>query len=152
MSDAVNVRDIMQQIRARIRERSAASGPDTPGAEAEDPEIADLAAAVGALRLRLAAVGELPVQPPTLRGRTGALLIRAVRRTLFWYTPPLRNAFTATVDAFDWQTAAIARLAADNREYRRILEEIRAELAELSAEVGRIGIAAGEGKSGKTTP
>ena len=37
-------------------------------------------------------VGDIPPQPPTLRGRLGAVLVNLVRRMLFWYTGP----FTAS--------------------------------------------------------
>lgn len=31
-------------------------------------------------------VGRMPPEPPTVRGRLGAVLVRAIRRALFWYT------------------------------------------------------------------
>src|SRR5262249_19533484 len=53
-----------------------------------------------------ALIGQLPPTPPTLRGLFGALLIKLVRRALFWYTPPLQNLSAAVSGAL----AAQARL------------------------------------------
>src|SRR4051812_3364249 len=35
-------------------------------------------------------VGDMPPAPPTMRGRTGAVLVQAIRRALFWYTGQIR--------------------------------------------------------------
>jgi O-antigen chain-terminating methyltransferase len=39
------------------------------------------------------AVGHMPPEPPTLRGRIGASLVRIVKRTLFWYTGQINEIF-----------------------------------------------------------
>src|SRR5437016_8302102 len=35
-------------------------------------------------------IGDMPPQPPTWRGRVGAVLVNMVRRMLFWYTGQIR--------------------------------------------------------------
>lgn len=144
MSEMIDVREIMQQAGARIRERWALNGPNIPDASA-DPDTAELMAALSALRMQLALIGEMPARDWTLRARAGALLVRMVRRALFWYTPPLRAFLGAVVEVLECQTLAIARAAAANRELRRSLAEIREELAELSSQPGPSGVAPGGG-------
>src|SRR5262245_7749192 len=36
-------------------------------------------------------LGDMPPAPPTMRGRLGAILVRVVRRALFWYTNQIRS-------------------------------------------------------------
>lgn len=36
-------------------------------------------------------VGDMPPEPPTMRGRMGAMLVQAMRRALFWYTGQIRG-------------------------------------------------------------
>src|SRR6059058_599101 len=57
-------------------------------------------------------IGEMPPQPPTLRGRIGAVLVNFVRRMLFWYTEQIR--------------AQQKRIAEAAREQARILHSLSA--------------------------
>ena len=36
-------------------------------------------------------VGHMPPEPPTIRGKIGAVFVRLVRRALFWYTPRINE-------------------------------------------------------------
>jgi 2-polyprenyl-3-methyl-5-hydroxy-6-metoxy-1,4-benzoquinol methylase len=53
------------------------------------------------LRSLAISIGEPPPTPPSLRARVGAVLIRVVRRALFWYSPRIIESQLATADAID---------------------------------------------------
>ena len=42
----------------------------------------------------------MPPEPPTLRGRTGAALVRFVKRCLFWYTDQINEVNGKVGDLF----------------------------------------------------
>src|SRR6185369_3937108 len=70
------------------RSTAATSGNDHQFLEIENSEIN----LPNTLRLSRSAetvapqLGDMPPVPPTVRGRTGAVLVQAIRRALFWYT------------------------------------------------------------------
>src|SRR5579863_2647006 len=74
--------------------------------------MSPLEMAVRSLDLSKSLVGELPPQPLSLRGRLGTLLVKAVRRMLFWYTPQIRDFQASVVAAFDEQVAALGSVVA----------------------------------------
>lgn len=65
-------------------------------------------------------IGDMPPQPPTLRGRIGAVLVQAVRRGLFWYTGQIRAFQSMVADAAREQTTAMQDFSA-----RQQLQEMR---------------------------
>lgn len=56
----------------------------------ELPDLSALRHFSGELKASCAQIGSMPPQPPGLRGRIGASLVRLVQRALFWYTPQIR--------------------------------------------------------------
>lgn len=130
MANDINVQTIMQEIRERIRQNSAPSRlpaelevpaharlPDMHPLETavRSPQLPDmypLEMAVRSLHMSKSLVGELPPQPPSFRGSLGSLLVKAVRRMLFWYTPQIRDFQADVVAAFDAQLAALKNIMA----------------------------------------
>ena len=91
------------------------------------------------VRLTEALVGHMPPEPPTLRGRVGAWIIRNIRRALFWYTPAILE-FHHNVTCFtEQQVAVIEDILREHASLRSsILElqnndELRQELLKESA-------------------
>jgi 2-polyprenyl-3-methyl-5-hydroxy-6-metoxy-1,4-benzoquinol methylase len=52
-------------------------------------------------------VGQSPPEPLTFRGRVGALIIRAIQRALFWYTPQIVQFHNASVRAQEEQAKGL---------------------------------------------
>jgi O-antigen chain-terminating methyltransferase len=127
MANDINVQTIMQEIRERIRQRSTPpplpAEPEFPS-NPELPDLNPLETTVRSLHLSKALVGDLPPQPPSFRGRLGSLLVKAVRRTLFWYTPPIRDFQAGVVVGFDQQVAALRSMAAAAQDTWRVLMEV----------------------------
>lgn len=105
----------MQEIRERVRKRSAsvplasrAAAGFTPVAEVD---LNDVLRLVDHARRCSAVIGDQPPRPPTLRGRVGAVLVRLVRRTLFWYTPQITDFNEATLRVLEEQVAALESVA-----------------------------------------
>ena len=67
-------------------------------------------------------VGDIPPQPPTLRGRVGAVLVKLVRRMLFWYTGQLRTFHGGVAEAVGEQARFLLELNAG----QQALEPLRA--------------------------
>jgi SAM-dependent methyltransferase len=133
MANDVNVQTIMQENRERIRQRSA---PPRLTAEPESagPELLDMGAletAIDSLHLRKSLVGELPPQPPSFRGRLGGLLVKAVRRMLFWYTPQIRDFQAGVVAVFDEQMSVLRSFAITNQQNRDLLQDVKGRLERL---------------------
>jgi 2-polyprenyl-3-methyl-5-hydroxy-6-metoxy-1,4-benzoquinol methylase len=58
-----------------------------------------------------AQVGRMPPEPPTLRGRAGAVLVRFVRRCLFWYTEQINETNTRIAVNLRRQASRLSELA-----------------------------------------
>lgn len=136
MANEINVRTIMQEIRDRIRQGSAP--PRLPAeveipSNAQLPDMHPLEPAVRSLYLSMSLVGELPPQPPSFRGRLGSLLVKAVRRTLFWYTPQIRDFQAGVVAAFDAHERLLMKLEqaleAEPRAREHLVQRLEAERA-----------------------
>ena len=56
-------------------------------------------------------VGDIPPQPPTLRGRLGAVLVKLVRRMLFWYTGQIRTFHGVVAEAVGEQARSLQELS-----------------------------------------
>ena len=75
-------------------------------------------------------VGDMPPQPPTLRGRAGAVLVNVVRRMLFWYTGQIRAQNRHIAAAAREQARVLHQISEAERRGRESLEELAARLAE----------------------
>jgi 2-polyprenyl-3-methyl-5-hydroxy-6-metoxy-1,4-benzoquinol methylase len=88
-------------------------------------------------------VGDMPPQPPTFRGRAGAVLVRIVRRALFWYTGQIRTFHAQVAEAAREQVLAFQGLGAQQRHDAALMGELRKRIAELErqTEVNQAAIA-----------
>ena len=132
--ETVNVQTIMQEIRERIRARSAtprvSAGPDLSAA-LEPPELTALEAAVQSLDASKSLAGELPPQPRSMRGWLGGLLVKLVRRMLFWYTPQIREFQAGAVNAFNAQLGLLRTLAIGNQQNAGMLLDVQRGVEKL---------------------
>lgn len=103
----------MDGVRERARQRQAGEpgqGPFVSRAELPAELIARVArlhAAARTLRAQASRLGELPPEPPTLRGKVGALAVRLMRRSMFWLIPSLRANQEVVAGALEEQARAI---------------------------------------------
>jgi SAM-dependent methyltransferase len=135
MANDTNVQTIMQEIRERIRQRSAP--PQLPAEPdfSPNPQLPDmnsLETTVRSLHLNKLLVGELPPQPPTFRGRLGSLLVKALRRMLFWYTAGIRDFQAGVAAGFDQQVAALKSVAAATQQNWRFSMEVEDRFEKLA--------------------
>jgi O-antigen chain-terminating methyltransferase len=75
-------------------------------------------------------VGDMPPQPATWRGRVGAVLVKGVRRMLFWYTDQIRAQNKRIAEAAREQARAFHQLSAGERKGREALADLTQRLAE----------------------
>ena len=125
----------MRGIRERIRKESGVLDLELDRTGSTSFHLDEL---TGSLRSAQKLVGTLPPQPPTLRGRIGSLLTKAVRRALFWYTPQLQSFHTSLVDAFEQQAGALNALVIADRENREEIERLSAQVERLQADIERV--------------
>src|ERR1700682_5152578 len=122
MSDAVDVQKIMQEMRDWIPQGADSQQQAQPGLSLppglELPDLGGLNRAGQALHLRKSLVGQMPPEPPTFRGRMGALLVKIVRRSLSWFTSRLDDFHAEILEGFDLHFAALKSLAGVSRHNR----------------------------------
>jgi hypothetical protein len=102
-----------REARRRVRERLMAEpvGAGLPDAPPLSPPLESrLAEAALRVRMTQGLVGQLPPQPPTLRGRAGGMLLRLMKRLLYWYTPRILDFQDAAARAIQEQAEAIEEL------------------------------------------
>lgn len=131
MTDEVH---FLNEIAAHIRARNTETG-NRAGRLSEDnfPLSVKLVRGVETGEML---VGQLPPQPPTLRGRIGKALVGLVQRCLFWYTPAIHEFQRALASALSEQSEALSvtratlseRLAALQRENVELREQLRDEM------------------------
>ena len=145
-------RNFLNEIAAELRVAAQTSG--TPPHDFSLPKSAQLIAAIESGQ---ALVGELPPEPPTIRGRLCKTLVSLVRRSLFWYTPPIQAFQRAVAAAFREQGETIAmvvqqqhqsflqlneRLAliekTGERVQQELLDQIQADIDALSRKVDEL--------------
>jgi hypothetical protein len=130
------VRERMEQAYHTRRESGLPQNVlDTDGAAAID--WAALKDAVAATRRSYALVGELPPEPPTLRGRVGGRLVQMIQRMLFWYTPQIVQFHYAVVRALEEQNGAILRLTGVVKELMVRNDELQLRYAALQQALDR---------------
>ncbi len=137
MAEAIDVQVLMQEIRDRVRQ-----GSDTQPGLSLPPalpmtEMESLKRMSQDLHLRKALVGKLPPEPPTFRGRVGGLIVKAVRRSLFWFISRLEHFHSDMVEAFDLQFSVLDTLSSVTRQNMETLELLKGKLADVSAELTR---------------
>jgi O-antigen chain-terminating methyltransferase len=134
--------EILRQIREEMQRSYRPRGGEksiqqVEAGEASSVELAELRSALGALNASYALVGQTPPEPPTLRGRIGARLVKLVQRLLFWYTPQIVHFQYSALKAFDsalrileghaqslqQQAQNVQQLEAESRRERRDLQQ-----------------------------
>jgi SAM-dependent methyltransferase len=142
MTDPIDVQEIMREIRARILNRAAPLDPgqnSVPALPAPDePDWTRLEEAGATLESTHSLTGQLPPEPPTLRGRVGAFLVRIVRRALFWYTAQIIEFNGVATRSFNELLAALKTVAAAGRQSWTALDALNRQVAELQAEAERL--------------
>lgn len=82
-------------------------------------------------------VGDMPPQPPTLRGRVGAVLVNVVRRMLFWYTGQIRAQNQRIAEAAREQARVLYDLSESARNGRAAIDDIAYRLNEQEQLAGQ---------------
>jgi SAM-dependent methyltransferase len=100
-AENVDVDQIVLNIRQRVRQQAAraASTRAFEGDEDSSPSLSFSSVQSGIARLeaQTAAIGKPTPEPPTLRGRVGAVAMRLLGRLFWWYTNGISGAFLALV-------------------------------------------------------
>jgi hypothetical protein len=114
---AVDVREIMREIRGRTRAASQRRAEIERTAEriispALNVSLWNLENGIREIRDRAGRIGALPPVPPTLRGRIGALMVAAVQRALFFVLPDLRENQLKIAETLDYQAHALREITA----------------------------------------
>jgi hypothetical protein len=111
---------------------------------APDGDLRVLQEIARALRRTRRLVAKMPPQPPTLRTRIGASLVRLVRRTLFWYTSQLVQFRAAVTRAVEGQLRALEILwcplpqrGEENKRLRERVETLDETWRRLASLTGR---------------
>jgi len=125
----VKVQQIMATIRHKVRHIHRRNEDATRRARrAISNELLSRAsrlnARVGTLRANVARIGEMPPQPPTVRGKIGALLVRLMQRALFWLIPSLQANQDQVAQAFEDQAKV-------NEELLKALQEAHTKIEQL---------------------
>jgi len=123
--------EVLQQIRDEMERayRPPEANKRIEQAKAEEPlsvESAALRSALLALHASYATVGRLPPEPPTVRGRIGARLIKLVQRMLFWYTPQIVHFQYSALRVLEEQAKILER---DERRIRQLEGELKVVMA-----------------------
>jgi len=71
-------------------------------------------------------IGDMPRQPPTLRARVGAALVRLVRRGLFWYSDQVLTFQGLAANAAAEQVRIFEQLAASGQRIEELSAKVRA--------------------------
>jgi hypothetical protein len=111
---------------AQLRERMQAGYSGAPVVN-RAPEL------VAVARLMMAAIGDLPPEPSTLRGRGGRILVALVRRALFWYTPQITRAMAALTDVLVEQGHANEAILRNHARSEARIAALELELTGLRA-------------------
>ncbi len=131
MAEVIDVQVLMQEIRDRIHQGSDTHKQGFPlPSSLPMPEMEGLKRVSKALHLRKTLVGRLPPEPPTLRGRVGGLMVKAVRRSLSWFASRLDDFHSDVIEAFDLQFSALNRLSSVTRQNAETVELLKRKLAE----------------------
>lgn len=137
----MNVQKVVREIHARLEQEEAVESLSAR----ESEELAALRSAFGRLFQARNAVGQMPPGPNTIRAKLGRYLVRAVQRSLFWYTPQIvrfqneaSNALDCACNLIAWQVERTAALEKDAQRFRRELPKLSGELPKLSGELTKL--------------
>jgi len=124
-------KEVLEQIRDEMERayRPPEASQRIAQAEAREPlsvEFAALRSALSTLQASYAMVGRLPPEPPTVRGRIGARLIKLVQRLLFWYTPQIVHFQYSALRALEEQAKILER---GERRIRQLEGELQVLMA-----------------------
>lgn len=79
-------------------------------------------------------IGDMPPEPPTLRGRIGSILVQTVRRALFWYTGQIRALHGMVADAAREQTQVLQDLDGRQQRQQALLADVLTRMNEHQRE------------------
>jgi SAM-dependent methyltransferase len=136
---SISIEEIKQEIRQHIHpatgEPAGIQSVSSSGiASFPKPDGGDEEPSLKRVERCVSRIGDLPPRPPTKRGRVGAVLVRAVRRALFWYTSQLADFGDAVAGALArmWgrQRALTSELASLSQEATKLRDEFNAHLTE----------------------
>lgn len=82
-------------------------------------------------------VGEMPPVPPTFRAKVGAVLVRVMRRALFWYSAQILTFQQLVVRAADEQMRVLQHLLLGQQQNKNEIAEVTDKLTSLAAEIER---------------
>jgi 2-polyprenyl-3-methyl-5-hydroxy-6-metoxy-1,4-benzoquinol methylase len=140
-TNSMNVQKVVREIHARMEQEN---GVESLSAR-ESEELTALRNAFQRLFQARNAVGQMPPGPNTIRARIGKYLIRAVQRSLFWYTPQIvrfqneaSNALDCACNLIAWQLERTAALERDAQKLRGELSKPSEELSKLSGEFSEL--------------
>jgi SAM-dependent methyltransferase/predicted O-methyltransferase YrrM len=129
--NSVNVQKVVREIHARVEKEDDVEALSVR----ESEELMALRNAFERLFQARNAVGRMPPGPNTVRAKIGRHLIRAVQRSLFWYTPQIvrfqneaSNALDCVCNLIAWQLERTALLEKD-------AQQLSGELSELSGKL-----------------
>ena len=80
-------------------------------------------------------IGDMPPKPPTFRGRVGGLLIRIMRRALFWYTAQIKRFQSSVADAAREQMLALQEIGAYQGQQQTQLTELVRKVGQLEGQI-----------------
>lgn len=134
-------RELLDEAAALIQQASppVLGAASTPSRGGHFPAWAALAAGMGLGRPQ---VGDMPPEPPTRRGKIGAVLVKIVQRALFWYTAQIRADHKLISEAADEQLKAVRGLISEQQRLQRELvqlsERVSAELGQRDVAIRRL--------------
>lgn len=130
-ANSLDVQSVVREIHARIEKEDG--GESWP--LRESAELTALRNAFGRLYQARNAVGRMPPGPNTIRAKLGKHLIRAVQRSLFWYTPQIvrfQNEASTALDCvcnlIAWQMERTTAIEKDAQKQGEELSKLRLQL------------------------
>jgi SAM-dependent methyltransferase len=145
--NSMNVQEVVREIHARIEKEEAVESLPVR----ESAELTALRNAFGRLYQARNAVGRMPPGPNTIRAKLGKHLIRAVQRSLFWYTPQIvrfqneaSNALDCVCNLIAWQMERTAALEKVARKHGGELSAHGGELSKLGGDVSKLSAESSE--------
>ncbi len=107
VKDAIAGAELVQFLAADIQRRATPASSGRPLAPGSSQRLEEW---LRAAQESATAIGRMPPVSSTWRARVGEVLVRIVRRMLFWYTPQIVSFNTAAVGALRQLAADLHRL------------------------------------------
>ncbi len=83
-------------------------------------------------------IGRMPPEPPTVRGKLGASVVRMVRRALFWYTQQVNEFELRNATLLRETAECLATLNDELARTRSLAEQLHAEQVAIRSELETI--------------